>query len=349
MIRLSLTLLRCDYLDSVAKMIKQQVSMKRFLLLMSIGCVMPAYGISQDFQGAFDSLAHHNGADSQFHRLLNDWEKCDPNSADLAYCRLHYYFTKSSTPLAPLQEGSAQPGFGRNLIEVSNGKVIAYVAYGYRYDDSLMKLALDAVEAGIRHHPERFDLYYAKARVLASAGRMAECESLLLGVLDRMRDGQQVWRGDDNTPINRQEVKQYVIRLLKSYQVCRPPSLETVLHVAEKLVALFPSDTASLACAAEINDKLAVTGFTGNPAQAKEVASKAIVLYQKLVSFHPPDELLIKFTIASLAARQGDYKTAMLYYDLVQAEANRSLRPERRLSARARNACRLAKRLKRFP
>ena len=121
--------------------------MKKIFGLILTGFIFN-FVVAQDFQNDFQKYFQENDTTNQL-KTLTEWEKSNPNDAELFTSYFNYYFNKSKDEILVVSAG--EPPAGEKYLSLSDslGKYAGFIGSQINYEKSYLKKALDKITEGI--------------------------------------------------------------------------------------------------------------------------------------------------------------------------------------------------------
>ncbi len=127
----------------------------------------------------------------QIEAFLDDWEKENPNDADVNLCRYLYYREQSQRPMIiQVDEPSDDRTYFGGTDENGN-RLWFYMET--RYDSDFTQKAILALDEGISKNSRRLDLYVEKADYLQACGRYEDCSEEIKRIIRLNRKNAKKW------------------------------------------------------------------------------------------------------------------------------------------------------------
>lgn len=294
--------------------IKQSV-MKRLLLLIFASLALP-----------FGALAQHQWYD-KYQQVLNDsdankllqvieaWQKAEPESADVYAAWFNYYYKIGVSSVLSLT--TEPPADGSESLMLRNDTTQETAGYLYAvptYNDSLMNLCFQKIDAGIRKFPDRLDLAFGKIHVLMQMKDYEAALKALDAVIRRSADNHNAWLWTLDKPVD--DGSAMFFDSMQDYfnQLWKVQDLSYAEQLAHMLVAAYPSN---------IVFRSNFAGIKG----AKGENEEALKLFLDIHRDAPKDEIVIG-NIAHLYLVLGDKKQAKKYYQLLLKSEDETMKEE---------------------
>jgi tetratricopeptide (TPR) repeat protein len=281
--------------------------MKKFTTIILVSCFI-SQGFGQDYKAKYIKLSNQKDNDKEVLSYLKEWEKAQPNNAELYVAYFNYYFNKSRSEIIHLE---TQPGPGENLsLKDSTGKTAGFIYGGYQYNDSLFLLGQRYVNEGIKRNPKRLDLYFGKIYTLGAVGKYDEYLKELLKVIDLSIKSNYNWIYTDDKKLD--NPKEFFKGIIQGY--CNelfnlnPPRFELIKSISQKMITYFPQDV-------EYYSNI------GSCYAMQKDYKKGLEYFLKANKLNPKDVIVLN-NIAYSYEQMKDNNNAITYYDLIGKYGN---------------------------
>lgn len=264
-----------------------------FLLLSSI-----CFG--QDFGSEFLKYCLE-GDESKQLKILEKWEKADPNNPELFTSYFNYYFSQSRQEFVSLT--TDQPDGESLSLQDSTGKTAGFLGSQISYNQETLKKAFDKIEQGIKLYPNRLDMRFGK---IYAQGQLEDWENFTDEIVRTIRyssenKNQWVWTNNEK----KKDGKEILLSSLQDYQLSLYNTgddklLINMRTIAEEILKYYPNHVASLS-------NLSITYLlTGEYEKGIEPLLRA----EKL----DPTDAIVLSNIAQGYKLKGEKEKAIQYY-----------------------------------
>lgn len=283
--------------------IKQSV-MKRLLLLVFASLALPFGALAQQqWYDKYRQVLNDSDANKLL-QVIEAWQKAEPESADVYAAWFNYYYKIGvSSVLSLTTEPPADDSESLILRNDTTQETAGYLYAVPTYNDSLMSLCFQKIDAGIRKFPDRLDLPFGKIHVLLQMKDYGAALKALDAVIRRSADNHNAWLWTLDKPVD--DGSAMFFDSMQDYfnQLWKVQDLSYAEQLAHMLVAAYPSN---------IVFRSNFAGIKG----AKGENEEALKLFLDIHRDAPDDEIVTS-NIAQLYLNLGDKKQAKKYYQLL--------------------------------
>lgn len=283
--------------------IKQSV-MKRLLLLVFASLALPFGALAQQqWYDKYQQVLNDSDANKLL-QVIEAWQKAEPESADVYAAWFNYYYKIGvSSVLSLTTEPPADDSESLMLRNDTTQETAGYLYAVPTYNDSLMNLCFQKIDAGIRKFPDRLDLPFGKIHVLLQMKDYGAALKALDAVIRRSADNHNAWLWTLDKPVD--DGSAMFFDSMQDYfnQLWKVQDLSYAEQLAHMLVAAYPSN---------IVFRSNFAGIKG----AKGENEEALKLFLDIHRDAPDDEIVTS-NIAQLYLNLGDKKQAKKYYQLL--------------------------------
>lgn len=282
----------------------QQSVMKRLLLLFFASLALPFGALAQQqWYDKYQQVLNDSDANKLL-QVIEAWQKAEPETADVYAAWFNYYYKIGVSSVLSLT--TEPPADGSESLMLRNDTTQETAGYLYAvptYNDSLMNLCFQKIDAGILKFPDRLDLPFGKIHVLLQMKDYGAALKALDAVIRRSADNHNAWLWtldkpvDDGSAMFFDSMQDYFNQLWKVQDITYAEQL------AHMLVAAYPSN---------IVFRSNFAGIKG----AKGENGEALKLFLDIHRDAPDDEI-VTGNIAQLYLNLGDKKQAKKYYQLL--------------------------------
>lgn len=133
------------------------------LLSLFILLIVSCLTFAQDFKTQFDQYCQEKDTIKQL-QILHEWEKTDPNDAELFTSYFNYYYLKSRQEILTIS--ADQPSGESFSIEDSLGEEAGYIGSQIMYLNEPLEKCFNKIDEGLLLYPDRLDMRFGKIYVL---------------------------------------------------------------------------------------------------------------------------------------------------------------------------------------
>lgn len=260
-----------------------------------------------------------------WNRYFADWEAAAPTDARLWIDRFNHLFSRSRQSLLVLRgtdDTERLPGESDYALtlEDSTGRQAGMLCEQIVYDDALLRRALDAIDRGIAHHPDRLDMRLGRAAACRYAERWLPMTETLCALIDRAQQNGGGWLSPEGAPMQ-VAPERLLTDYLQDYasELFDRAVTEPRNEAGEALERLILCETEYCpASAVACNNRAAWHYGAGQPEAALEWFIRA--------SEADPDDPIIRYNIGYLYAAQGDRANARRWWTTLLDTPDQDLR-----------------------
>lgn len=278
--------------------------MKKCLVLLLAAFVF-SHGIAQSYQADFQKYSESNDTVNQLKTLI-EWEKHQPNDAELFTSFFNYYFNKCRDEILVVAAGD--PPVGESYLELADsaGNYAGFIGSQINYEESYLKMALDKINDGIGLYPNRLDMRFGKIYVLGQVKDWSSFTKEIVKTIDysAINDNQWTWTNNENL----EDGKDVFLSSIQDYQyqiynAGNDDLLVNMREIANSILKYYPNNVESLSY-------LSITYLlTGEYDKGLESLLKAEII-------NPKDHIVL-FNIAHGYKLKGNKLKAIDYYKKV--------------------------------
>lgn len=276
--------------------------MKSIIAYTGIFLLIPALH-AQDNKARFDSLLAAKDTTAQL-AYLEQWEKEEPTDPELFTSYYNYLIARSRKEYLDLSTESSK---GEHLILMDkDGKPTGYLGAVVRYDPLIMSEAFKKIDQGIALHPDRLDMRFGKAYMLAEMEDWKGFTNELVVAIDRSAENGNAWlwtrneARDGGSRMFLADIQAYQRQL---YETGVDSLLSNMRIIADKVLQHYPDHAESLS----------------NLAVAYLLEGQIPVAIEALAKAHQlaPDDGIILGNLARAHYLNGDREKAVGMYELM--------------------------------
>lgn len=251
-------------------------------------------------QSAYDKFYEDlmAGKYSSAERVLDSLETRNPDDPELIPARFNLYLNKSKEQVLLLTGDtiSAQESL---ILKNNEGETAGLITYETHWDEYLFDKAIQAIENGIKKHPQRLDFRLGEAKAFEIRERFEDLVVVLSGVIDKSSQACNTWLWSEDEPIDDNSIVADAI-----FDYCRVLYDAEAYEELKKLCAKY-NETLNPDIKI-LNVSAAVYYFEGNYKKALEEFKKANQI--------DPDDGVILCNIGQLYVQTGDIEKAKTIY-----------------------------------
>ena len=261
------------------------------------------FGIAQNYQDDFQKYFQTNDTINQL-KTLTEWEKENPEDAELFTSYFNYYFNKSRDEILIVAAGDPPKGEEYIPLSDSAGNYAGFIGSQINYDKSYLKKGLDKITEGISLYPNRLDMRFGKTYVLGQIKDWNSFTTEIIKTIDysAINDNQWTWTNSEK----QNDGKNFFLSSLQDYQVQlyntgNDDLLVNMREIANEALKFYPNHIESLS-------NLSVTYLLAGE------YDKGIEPLLKAENINPKDYIVLS-NIAQGYKLKGDKKKAIEYYE----------------------------------
>lgn len=221
---------------------------KLFVAAAAVLAACAAFAQNVDYLKRYDLLVGRVGpAGVGVETLIDNWEKAEPDNADMLAARFYYYLAKGQDTEMVTRSEAKYLGLAPLLsLKDSTGRDVHYYEL-IRYDDEMFAKALSYVDKAISLYPERLGFRFMKANAYMSYERENPDMALanLLALVHEYMTGTAEWTYDEGAqgslPVDREAfagmMQEYCFSL---YRLGTPAAYEAFRRLSEKMNSFMP-------------------------------------------------------------------------------------------------------------
>ena len=236
--------------------------------------------------------------------LIEQWEQAEPESPDVYAAWYNYYIKLAMTDVVALTTTAPEDNQEALQLMDSTGVVAGYM-YGIEsYNDSILQIGYQKLDAAIRLFPDRLDLPFGKVAMLFRQKLYSEVMQELQHVLDRSEKNGNKWLWTLNQPLDDGE---YILKdSMQDYfaQLFNAGQSDYASQLVEWMLRLYPTDII----------------FRSDKASLLAIAkrySEALPIYLSIYEDNP-DDIIVASNIAHIYYTLRDKEAALKYYSKLE-------------------------------
>lgn len=269
--------------------------MKRIL---SAICILSGFwaGAREYNQTFYDLLQSKDYVQAE--TLLTEWEKVQPDDAEIFHARFNLYLNKARNSILVFEYDSDSPHSGL-VLEDSLNQTVGELYESITWNDSLVSKAFNAIDQGIGSHPDRLDFWFGKATLCKYIEDWETLSKTAIETLERSQANGCKWLWTDNMVLEDgtglgamlDGIHDYELELLDT------PFAETLLDIH---ILYYPNDHVAL------TNKGLIEYNKGNYDKAIEYTDKAHQI--------APEDNLVTCNLAHLHKITGNIDLSVKLY-----------------------------------
>ncbi|OQP64426.1 hypothetical protein A3860_20880 [Niastella vici] len=256
----------------------------------------------QGFTTDFDKVLKERDTAAQL-QLLHNWQKANPNDAELFIAYFNYYFFASRREVIALTDSTN----GLQSLEVKDSaglNTVGYLAEDIDFDSTLLQKGFQYIDSGINTWPARLDMRFGKIYVLGQLENYEAFTNEILKTIETSNQLKNKWSWKNNKPV--EDAERFLLSTIQEYVVQLYDAGDDQLHrmrrIAQAVLKYYPRHVESLS-------NLAITyGLQGDYDRALDALLKA----EKIM----PRDVIVLNNIANMYERKGDKLNAIRYFEL---------------------------------
>jgi tetratricopeptide (TPR) repeat protein len=267
---------------------------------------------AQDFKTSFLNAQKAKDTVAQG-KVLREWEKSDPKSAELFVSWFNYYALMSMKAVLSLEKNAR----GKESLELkdSSGKNAGYINNGIEYNLDILDKGYENIEKGITLFPNRLDMRFGKVYMYGKTGDYQKFTDEIIRTVEYSgkiknawlwRDGKDL---DDPKKFMLDAIQDYVLQL---YDTNDDSLLKNMRHISETVLKHYPDHVESLS-------NISITYMI------EKNHDKALTYLLKAEKLAPEDFVVLG-NIAYCYNGKGDKTNTLKYYKLVAKHGDEEAR-----------------------
>ncbi len=204
--------------------------------------------VQKDYQNKFNKYLVKKDF-AKLAKLLQKWEKKDPTSATLYINYFNYYIAKSMEGNVTVSKEKPQTADMSNVMVAldKNNQPVMFMTV--RYDQALLKQAIDKIDEGIAHYPNRLDMRFGKAYILSRNKDWDGYTNEMVKAIQQAKVNNNQWLWEGNNPVP--NGKSYLLGSIQGSQVQLFNAdddrlLANVRKISSELLKLYPDNVQSI-------------------------------------------------------------------------------------------------------
>lgn len=281
------------------------LKMKRYFLatfFVFIGSFQSIYG-QDNFKAQFDELFNKKDIAGQ-QKVLQNWEKTNPNDPELYVSYFNYYFSKGRKEVLNLTTKSTSKD-SIKLTKEDDNKTVAYLGSQASFNKEDFDKSILYIDKGIEKFPNRLDMRFGKTFALGQIEDYKTFTNEIVKTIDYSNTNKNQWLWMDNKPVN--EPKKFMLDAVQDYVAelynAGDEYADNIKTIAETVLKYYPDSVENLS-------NLAIYYLI------KEDFDNALVPLLKAEKIASTDFIVLN-NIAWCYYNKGDKTNAIKYYELV--------------------------------
>ena len=285
--------------------------MKKVFLLFVASALSP-FLYSQDYQDRFNEYFQAGDTLNQ-RQVLENWERDDPNNAELYTCFFNYYINHSKRELLALT--NEEPDGESLVISDDSSNTVGYLGSDIHYDMIEFERGIDKINKGIELYPNRLDMRFGKiyAFGLIEDWRRFTDEIIVTINYSVVNDNKWTWTNNEEVNSDANDfllsVQDYQLQL---YNTGDDDLLMNMREIALAVLKHYPDHIESLS---NISITYMIVGEN----------DKAIEYLLRAENLNPQDYIVLG-NIAEAYKRKGDTNMAAEYYKKILKHGDKQSR-----------------------
>ena len=237
--------------------------------------------------------------------LLSEWEKSNPNDAELYTSAFNYYFSNSKQQVISLDR--QQQNKESFQLTDSTGEVAGFLSSNVGYNTDKLTDAFKYINKGIEIFPNRLDMRFGKCYVLGQIGDYENFTKEIIKSVEYSNIIKNNWLWTENKKLDDAEdfmlgtIQTYLKQL---YDTEDDNLLENMKQIGEATLKYYPNNIEILSTTSVANM------LTKN-------YDKAIGYLKHAEQLNPKDYIVLS-NIAQGYKLKGDIENAIRYYELTE-------------------------------
>ena len=254
----------------------------------------------QDYPSEFQKYSNENDTINQL-KILKEWEKVNPEDAELYTSYFNYYFQKAENSFVSIT--TEQPDGESFVLTDSLNNNVGYLGSQVQYNLKEIKKGFNKIDEGIGLYPNRLDMRFGKIYVLGKLKDWDKFTDEIIKTVEHSSKNKNEWTWTNNEKLT--DGKEFMLAAIQDYQVQlynteKDDLLENMRNIANEILKYYPNHIESLS-------NISITYLlTGEYDKGIEALLKA----EKL----DPQDFIVLSNIAHGYKLKGDKKKAIEYY-----------------------------------
>jgi len=273
--------------------------MKNIPFLITI--LLAQIGFCQDYQSEFLKYCQTKDISNQL-KILEKWEKANPDDPELFTSYFNYHFAKSIKEVVALTKD--QPNGKSLVLKDSLNKTAGFLGSQIHYDQAELKKGFDKIDQGIKRHPDRLDMRFGKIHALGQVPDWKNFTSEIIKTVKYSATNNNNWTWTNNEKKNgtaRDFLSSIQTYQLKLYNTGNDKLLINMREIASEVLKHYPDHIESLS-------NISITYLL-----TKEY-DKALEPLLKAERLDPKDYIVLS-NIAQAYKLKGEKQEAIKYYE----------------------------------
>lgn len=233
--------------------------------------------------------------------LLSNWEKTNPDDAELYTSAFNYYFSRSKQEVLSIQK--EQTGKESLQLTDSIGNVAGFMNSNLSYDSEKLEKAFIYINKGIEKFPNRLDLRFGKCYVLGELGEYEKFTQEIIKTVTYSKIINNEWLWTEN--VKKENSKSFMLQAIQAYlkQLYDTEDdnlLINMIEIGDVTLKYYP-------------DNIEILSTTSVAYMLTKNYDKAITYLKQAEQLNPKDFIVLN-NIAQGYKLKGDNENAIKYY-----------------------------------
>lgn len=255
---------------------------------------------AQNWEDQFIAAFHQQDSLAQ-RQVLQQWEKAQPNNAELMTMYYNYYMQRARREI--VQVFSTPPDGEALELRNEKGELSGYMGSEIFYEKAQTQQAIAWLDRALQSYPNRLDIRFGKIYAL---GLIEDWQPFTTAILEAIAHGKKInhhWLWKNNEAVD--EAADFFAGSIQDYQVDLfntqdDELLNNVRTIARQLLEQFPNHIESLS-------NIVVSYMY------EKKYEQALPYLERAIQVDPEDAILVN-NMAELQKRMGHYNEARRYY-----------------------------------
>ncbi len=275
-----------------------------FLIVFSLFVTQLSF--AQNYKSDFEKLLKENDTINQL-KLLKNWEKVEPENAELFTSYFNYYLLKSRKEKISLtSQKSSDKSY---LLKDSLNKNSFYLGNKFDFRKSDIQKGFEKIDEGIKLYPNRLDMRFGKIFVFGEIKDWSNFTKEILATIDYSTKNNNDWIDNEKNSKGKtfflQRIHNFQVQL---YRTNDESLLKNMQEIANEVLKFYPDHVESLS-------NLSITYIL------KKEYDKGLIPLLKAEKINPKDVVVLS-NIAQCYTKKGDKKSAIEYYEKMMEFGN---------------------------
>ena len=175
--------------------------MRIILILTSLFLISCYSDADVDYKSTYRELLDEEKL-VELYEHLQKWEIAEPENPELYIAYFNYFLRKGSEPGVEIKENINQDQESLVITDPETGKIMGYIIDAMIYDYEDINHAIEYLDRGLEHGPNRLDMHFGKIHLLNDIKDYKNASKALVIVLQMSIKNKNKWLWEDNESID---------------------------------------------------------------------------------------------------------------------------------------------------